>query len=501
MRRCLLGWILLLVGTGWTARTVAEFPGLRAGPFATEFPLVWEDGERGEALGTLLSWEVTEDVRKWSIAPLVAYEATPILEHSRVDVLYPLITWRRAGTETRWQLGQIFSFTGSAAQENPETTRRTTVFPVYFRQRSPEGTNDYLAVFPFYGNLRRRFFRDEIEFVLFPLYSRTVKGPITTRNFIYPFVDVREGPGMHGWQVWPLYGHHQKVPTQVTNVLGDIQVQPGFDTWFALWPLILSSHQGLGTPQPVTHGAVLPFVSWQRSPLRDNTTILWPFFTRTEDRQRSFVEWGAPWPFIGWADGEGKTARRFWPVFGRIRTPNSSRQFWLWPVYNHRRLADTAVERDRWRGLFFVYDDTRLRSPEDGRYRRERGVWPFFIWRRDFEGQQRLQVLAPVETIVRNRAAVQRSYSPLWAVYRSERHPGTGRANQSVLWNFFRRDVSTNAVHTSALFGAVQTHRPAGERRRWKIFGISRSERRAAEVHERTDAAGSLAKPSPRDEE
>lgn len=80
------------------------------------------------------------------------------------------------------------------------------------------------------------------------------------------------------------------------------------------------------------------------------------------------------------------------------------------------------------------------------------------------------------ENIVKNRDAVERNYSPVWSLYLSERDPAKGLASQSVLWNFFRRDVSTNEVRTSCLFGLVQTTRKPEGDRHWRLLWLPNPE-------------------------
>ncbi|MBN9692782.1 MAG: hypothetical protein J0M24_21250 [Verrucomicrobia bacterium] len=470
MRRWLLGSLLLLAGAGVSNVSTRGQDWFSAGPFATEFATIWETGERAEALGTLAMWEHAGDTTRWSLSPLLSYETTPVLERERFDLLYPLLTWRRSGTEYRWQLAQVFNFSGADRQSDDGVVRRA-LFPIYFQQTSRSGTNDYLAVLPFYGHLENRLFRDEITFYLFPVYVRTRKGEMTTRNYVYPFFHTRHGPGWSGWQFWPLYGVDHKEVRQITNHLGDPAISPGREKWFVLWPILFSDKKGLGTPQATTNFSVLPFYSSQHGRTFDQASYLWPLFSRTEDRAKQYVEWGAPWPLIGWANGAGKTARRVFPIYGDSKAGPVRSRFFLWPLFTHRQIDDETLRRDHWRSAFFLYDDVVLRSKETGDFRRERGVWPFFIWKRDLDGRERLQVLAPVETVLRNREAVQRNFSPLWALYRSEHNPNTGRSNQSVLWNLFRRDVSTNTVRTSCLFGLVQTER-SGDERHWRWFWL-----------------------------
>src|SRR5690349_24818307 len=111
---------------------------------------------------------------------------------------------------------QLINFAWGMQPED-ETEKRFTLFPFYFQQRSTDTNLNYTALTPIYGHLKNRLFHDEIFFVMFPIYSQTRKRDIITDNYLYPFVHVREGTGLHGWAVWPVVGHEHKVLTTYTN--------------------------------------------------------------------------------------------------------------------------------------------------------------------------------------------------------------------------------------------------------------------------------------------
>ena len=95
---------------------------------------------------------------------------------------------------------KLLSFAGGPTQR--ETARdRFTLFPLYFQQRSSDPNQNYTAVFPFYGHLKHRLFRDDIFFVMFPLYSETRKKDVVTDNYLWPIFSLRHGEALHGWQV------------------------------------------------------------------------------------------------------------------------------------------------------------------------------------------------------------------------------------------------------------------------------------------------------------
>ena len=103
-----------------------------------------------------------------------------------------VLTHSRYGRQYRWQLFQLFSFAGGLTQT--ETNRsRFTIFPIYFQQRSSDPAENYTALFPIYGRVLNRLYRDEVFFVVFPLYSKTRKRDVETENYLYPLLPFAGG--------------------------------------------------------------------------------------------------------------------------------------------------------------------------------------------------------------------------------------------------------------------------------------------------------------------
>src|SRR6185295_16857548 len=82
--------------------------------------------------------------------------------------------------------------------------------------------------------------------------------------------------------------------------------------------------------------------------------------------------------------------------------------------------------------------------------------WPLFTSRRDRNGNTRLQVLAPLEPLLPNSKSIDRNWSPVWSVWRTEQNPKTGHASQSLLWNLYRHETTPTAKKGSLLFGLFQ---------------------------------------------
>ena len=292
-----------------------------------------------------------------------------------------------------------------------------------------------------------------------------------TDNYLFPFFHHRHGGNVSGWQFFPVFGLETKLPSSRTNVADEVEVVPGHHRSFFLWPFFTSDDNNLGTTNVERLRISFPFYSLQRSPARDNTTVIWPFFSHPEDREKGVSEWGMPYPFIGWARGPGKHANRFWPLWGKATNDIQQSDFVLWPVYTHNHLHTPGIDRERTRSLFFAYSDSHVADPQSGSYTRRVALWPFFTWHRDVDGKTRFHTLSIMEPLVPNNKSIERSWAPLWSLYRREMNPKTAATSDSLLWNLWRRDVRGDERRSSILFGLVRTRKDAaGEH--WRFLGF-----------------------------
>lgn len=461
------GWLGL--GLCFPMVALAE-DGFSAGLLYDQLPLTLDSGCRTEAVGPFFYWQAKDTEKSWGIPPLFSRVTDPATESEAYDLLYPLLTCEIYGREYHWQFCQLFGFSGGQNRTGVPRNR-FTLFPVYFQQRSPDTNENYTALVPFYGHLKDRLFRDEIFFVMFPIYSETRKRDVVTDNYLYPFFHLRRGEGLHGWQFWPVVGSEHKDVTTRTNGFGETEVIGGHDKSFFLWPLHLQQDTGIGTDNPEKFRASIPLYAASRSPQRDSTSVLWPFFNWIDDREKRYREWEGPYPFVVIARGPGKTTTRVLPLFGRSHNDTFESVFYLWPLYKYNRLHAGALDQERTRILFYLFVDATEKNTETGNARRRVDLLPLFTWHRDFNGNRRLQILAPIEPVLPGSSGVEHNWSPLWSLWRAEDNPVTGAANRSLLWNLYRDDTATNTKKCSLLFGLFQ-YQSSAESKRLRLLYI-----------------------------
>jgi len=460
-------FLILIFGFSMVGFAEDEF---HAGLLYDQFPLTLDSGRRTEAIGPLFYDQQKESEKTWAFPPFFSRTTDPEVEYREDDFLYPLFTYESYGEEYRWQFFELWSHAGGRQPEDNHE-KRFTIFPFYFQQRSSDTNDNYTALIPFYGHLQHRLFRDKIFFVMFPIYGQSQKRDVVTDNYLFPFFHVRHGDGLHGWQFWPLVGNEHKEVTTLTNGFGDTTLVGGHDDFFALWPVYFHYDTGIGTEDPEKFRAVIPLYDYSRSPKRDSTTVLWPFFSWIDEREKKYHEWQGPWPFVIFTRGEGKTTSRVWPLFSQSHNATLESDSYLWPVYTFKRTHSDPLDLRRTRIFFYLYENTVEKSTVTGVEKRRVDMLPFFTYRRDFNGNTRLQILAPVEPAVPNNRGIERNWSPLWSLWVSENNPQSGASSQSFLWNLYRHESTPTSRKCSLLFGLFQ-YQSDPEAKRLRLFYI-----------------------------
>jgi len=468
---CCLPWLFASVSSQASADDESV-----AGPAYSRFRLTLDSGWRKEIAGPLFYDQVSSGQTQWGLPPFFDQTITADVDWSEWDFLYPIVNYRRFGTEYRLQFGQLLNFSGGETPQEKNFSH-TTLFPFYFHQSSP--TNSYTALFPLYGHLENRMFRDDIKFVMFPLYSETRKKDIVTDNYLFPIFDRRRGEGMSGWQVWPLYGDDHKIPTLITNSMGDTATNGGYHNSFVLWPFFIKSRAGEGTTNPATSLTMVPFYSRTYSPARDEISYGFPFgYNVIHDREQNYVEHDVIWPLFVRAHGS-KTVTRYFPFYSHAQHNGMESDSYGFLVYKFNHLEAPPLDRHRARVLYFLYSDTVERNTASHDFSRHVDFWPFYSYRRELDGNRRLQVLAILEPLFPNNRVMEREYSPVWSLWRQEKNARTRAYSQSLLWNLYRREISGQSKKTSLFLGLFQ-YQSTPDGGHWSVAGLKLGGKKAA---------------------
>lgn len=254
-----------------------------------------------------------------------------------------------------------------------------------------------------------------------------------------------------------MIGSEHKEITRRTNHWETVEESPGYQKFFFAWPFFFKERDAIGTTNELRSTALVPLFSVEHSALRDSIAFPWPLgFRKTEDREKEYREWDAPWPFVVVARGKGKRTDRIWPLFSKASTAEVETGFYAWPLYKWGKVHAAPYERESRKVMFYLYSDLIERNTDTLETLHRTSSWPLFTYRKDFRGKERLQILSLLEPFMPTSKSVERDLSPVWSIWRSESNPETGASSQSLLWNLYRKERTPSARKCSLLFGLFQ---------------------------------------------
>lgn len=314
-----------------------------------------------------------KEAREFSIRPVFSIKKDESDDSTVIDILYPLIKYKRRGPDEKFRIFPIMK--DETAEVFPNKTRTAhDHFPLYWG-RSEDGQS-YGGLFPIYGTVRNRFGKDDIFFLLWPVYSRTVEDSMVSHTVLWPFFKKTSGDTGRGIRIFPLWGHEETTGKNYRT--------------FFLFPLVTFSGKYLDTQSPVIDTFIIPFYVNRETPHSRSTSYLWPFFTVSSNEQINYKKVDAPWPFISFARSDTLSLIQVAPFYRkRVTTENSTideRMYILYPIYSRVRFISSEKTEeslrfmlidkysrttypdgtdDLWVYLFPLYDRRKLKTGED----------------------------------------------------------------------------------------------------------------------------------------
>lgn len=377
------------------------------------------------------------------------------------SVIYPLFVYRGDGEYYRWSIFSIINFGHPAPEAGPagyDQTKAFDIWPFWFSRSSPSPEVSYHGLFPIAGNMKGHFNRDEINWVLWPLYCRTDKKGLITYSTPVPFIQTMTGT-QHGFAVWPLYGRHGNKDT------GELH---SFFLWPLFWnntiPAVEDSPEGTA---PTRQYGFFPFYAVEKRPGFKNETYLWPFFGHSDRTvPYQYHETRYLWPFLVQGHGDVQMVNRWGPIYTHSIKKGVDKTWYLWPLVKQAKWEDAGVAQTRTQFLYLLYWSQRQKSltnplaaPADRTH-----VWPLFSKWDNGAGKKQFQLLSPFDVLLPYSNEWRETWTPFFAVYRyDQRNPQD--KNWSLLWSLmtWHRTNDEKEFHLGPLF-SVQSRARVSKR-------------------------------------
>lgn len=425
-------WLSGVLGLAAGAAACAQAGEVNAWPFYVARASADAPGTSEAVLGPLVFREPRSDGRVSGFRPFYLRQEVPAENKVTHRLLFPFFNWEFQGPNTRFSFFSLINYerrpepplTPAAVAGGapaPVAWRAFDAWPFYFSRRDGNPETSYRALLPLGGTIKNRFGNDRIDFVLLPLWSRWQRGERVETDVLWPIFKSVRGGGERGFDFWPLYGTREKAG--------------GARRQFALWPLYLDS------TRPVEGGtdrfrAVLPFYALRTTPTRRDASYLL-FFGATHDTAAQYDETRYFWPLAVQATGpQGQFTNRWAPVYSHSYRKGTDKTWVLWPAYRRETWNADGLAQAKTQFLFFVYWDLQQRDPQRpaaGRARKTH-LWPLVSAWDNGAGRKQFQLFSPFEVFFPRNENVRTLWSPLVAVYRSDRR-GPDQVNTSFLFD------------------------------------------------------------------
>ena len=410
----------LLLICFWFATSFSVYADINTAPLFRD--QVWHKEKEIDALGPFFSYASSPKHKLFALRPFFSYE-----RHGQTtywDIFYPLIWYKKNSSDTSFC---FFPFINIG-------TNYKEIFP-FFWGKTKEG-EEYGGFFPFYGKMKQRYDRDEIEFILWPLYIRSAKDDFHTTHLLWPLFTFTRGHQRQAFKFFPFYGY-------------DIE-KGKFEKHYFLWPFFIWQKTWLNTDRPQSYSAAFPLWVIEKSPVMCSYTFLWPFFRYY--CYKDYRHYDFPWPLLGYSQGKTIKSFKLFPLIKYENTDHQKSVFLFYPLYKY----EVEKEKDETiitTYLFFV--DRYERRYKNGKVHFKLAhFWPFFYYRFDQQGKKvYFPAILPIEN-----PSFERVLAPIFRIYYHEQD-NAGNIYTNWFWGFYshRKEGKRESYHLFPLFNLEKT--------------------------------------------
>lgn len=321
-----------------------------------------------------------------------------------------------------------------------------------------EKEGNYFAFAPFGGTIKGILGKDRIDFTLFPLWARLQDRDQTSTYWLFPFVEIEQGPLRQGFRIFPFYSRSR-------GFTGNGELRD--ESTYILWPFWHQTRTKLDTDNPTTSRWLWPFYGKIESKSRTARTILYPLWTEEHDSRSEISTWSLfPWT-IGKRQGQWNRLQ-FYPIWGMHDRPGLKSGFFLWPIWQWEDQV-AANRRREVRRLFPFWRSITDEDPQRG-VRSNHLLWPLARWKTDANGLKTGS--APAILPFDDQAGISWSHSRAWQVIRWRQERDSW--GLELLWGLLTAESGADQGGFSILGGLLSRERSARSAdSRWRLLYIS----------------------------
>jgi hypothetical protein len=363
-------------------------------------------------------------------------------------VLYPLFIYRADSDTYQWTFFNLINKGGPKHGVPVYRADQTEAFDLWifwFSRQTGSPETSYRALFPIAGTIKSRFGFDQLSWVIWPLYLRSEsKGAVTTST-PWPFIRTTQG-AEQGFALWPLFGWRNR-PER-------------FHKTFYLWPLgwnntLQPPEDAAPGTSPLRQVGAIPFYTRDQRDGYINENYVWPFFGYTDrTRPNRYHETRYLWPFLVQGRGDDRWVNRWAPFYTHSVIKGMDKTWIMWPLLRRATWTEAGVEQTKTQFVYAFYwslEQRSLTNPKAAPADRTH-LWPLYSKWDNGAGRRQFQLFSPFDVFFPNNEHVRETWTPLFAIYRSDQRAPDDR-RWSALWRAvtWRQEYGEKEFHLGPL--------------------------------------------------
>jgi len=394
--------------------------GINLGPLY-HTPINSEYEKEFTALGPFIIYKKDKNYKEFGFRPFFHDTVNKENRSKELEFVYPLTSYKQKENRSWFQYQFAFFVYNTEITQSGYENKRINLFPLIFYNNEEDQENNYFAFFPFYGDMKNKFSKERVKFVLFPLYLRSEAEGEITDSYLWPFISSYSGE-LEGGRFWPIWGK------RVNQVKQNQQE-------FLFWPLYVNKESDF-YGEKFYFKSYFPFYSEAYFHGVSNKGYLWPFIQHTVNHNTGNERWDMPWPIISVTKGGIVEQKRIFPFYARaVREDNDEDGYILWPLYRYKNIKLESYQRNKKSFLLFIYKDLKYEPIVDGvKPKRKIDLWPIFTYEKKANGKSNFHIFTLFEPFVHSNDRLYRNYASFWRLFVWEKNE-ENVTRTSLLWN------------------------------------------------------------------
>jgi len=373
------------------------------------------------ALGPFITYKKSEEHSEYGFRPFYHKTVKKRGDVKELEFIYPLTSYKKKENFSWFQYQFFLLVYNTETTKSGYKNKEINFFPFVFYNNEEDTNNNYLALFPLYGDMKNKFGKDDIRFFLFPLYMKTDVNDEITTSVMWPFISSYSGQ-LEGGRFWPIAGKRTD-----NNKKGYHE--------FLFWPVYVKREREFYGDKFYIK-SIFPIYSDAYFHGVSNRGYFWPFIQHTVNHNNGNERWDVPWPIFNITRGGTDYQKRLFPFYSRARrNENDEDGYILWPIYRYKNV-DLESHR-RYKKSFFLifYKDVRQEPIVEGfKPKRKIDFWPLFTYTKDGAGRKNFHIFTVFEPFIHSNDRLYRNYASFWRIFVWEKTEDNV-TRSSFLWN------------------------------------------------------------------